>query len=299
MGERFWIVSGALWAVKCYGCAMGTHLLKETWQLPVERLETYEVAVRYQMVYGARARDGGAALATIRFEMAERLAGWLFLAGIVLFSGGFTPGWPPKSSRSCTSCPLVAPAGSWPGCCGCGHRHFSTQCRLEFTADRHLALRNTEDYPPCLRVSDRDELFRILGQSLTGHVQPPFDRAHRRTNRPISSSDCPSTQKATSVSDPTRPAAAVRPVPGSAALAPLAVSSGVSPRRTSRPGFPVRSRRCPRSRTARLIAMRLVTDWIHAGNAPRVSQLRDLLHGACTSTSWQTSWASAWLFNRR
>ena len=88
MGERFWIVSGALWAgASVTAGAMGTHLLKETWQLPVERLETYEVAVRYQMVHALALVMVG--LLWPRFASKWlSAAGWLFLAGIVLFSGG-------------------------------------------------------------------------------------------------------------------------------------------------------------------------------------------------------------------
>lgn len=92
MGERFWIVSGALLAgVGVTAGAMGTHLLKETWQLPAEKLETYEVAVRYQMIHALALVLVG--LLWPRF--ASRLlsaAGWLFLLGIVLFSGGVY-GW--------------------------------------------------------------------------------------------------------------------------------------------------------------------------------------------------------------
>lgn len=88
VGERFWIVVGAVLAgLGVMAGAMGTHLLKETWQLPVEKLETFEVAVRYQMYH---------ALALVLVgvlwpRFASRLlatAGWLLLVGIVLFSGG-------------------------------------------------------------------------------------------------------------------------------------------------------------------------------------------------------------------
>lgn len=88
MGERFFVGSGAVLAgLGVAAGAMGTHLLKETWQLPPEKLETFEVAVRYQMYH---------ALALILVGLlwprcASRVlavAGGLMLVGIVLFSGG-------------------------------------------------------------------------------------------------------------------------------------------------------------------------------------------------------------------
>jgi uncharacterized membrane protein YgdD (TMEM256/DUF423 family) len=67
--------------------AMGTHLLKESWHWAPEKLETYEVAVRYQM-YHALALVLVGLLAPRFGSRLLSAAGWLLLAGIVLFSGG-------------------------------------------------------------------------------------------------------------------------------------------------------------------------------------------------------------------
>jgi uncharacterized membrane protein YgdD (TMEM256/DUF423 family) len=88
MNGRFWIVSGAVLAAAAVSAgALGTHVLKETLRLPESELQTFDVAVRYQMVH---------ALALILVGLLVdrhdgrlwRAAGAAFLLGIVLFSGG-------------------------------------------------------------------------------------------------------------------------------------------------------------------------------------------------------------------
>ena len=88
-GRRFLMLGGLLAAVGVALGAMGAHLLKE--KLSVEQLASFETAVRYQMIHaialilvGLAAGRGSTGLLTA--------AGWLFIAGIVLFSGGLY-GW--------------------------------------------------------------------------------------------------------------------------------------------------------------------------------------------------------------
>ncbi|QDU63451.1 hypothetical protein Pan216_43310 [Planctomycetes bacterium Pan216] len=83
--ERFWIVAGAL--LGGFGVmagAFGAHLLKD--QLTPERLDVFEVAVRYQM-YHALALVGVGIATAIWSSSALQVAGWSFLGGTVIFSG--------------------------------------------------------------------------------------------------------------------------------------------------------------------------------------------------------------------
>ncbi len=88
MSPRFWIACGALLAaIGVTAGAVGTHVLKETLKLPESSLETYEVAVRYQMYHAL----GLILVGLLAGQWPSRLlaaAGTLFLLGIVLFSGG-------------------------------------------------------------------------------------------------------------------------------------------------------------------------------------------------------------------
>ena len=88
MNDRFWIVNGALLAGAGVAAgAIGTHFLKETLHLPEAELQTYDVAVRYQMVHALALVFVG--LLVARYESRWlNAAGCCFLAGIVLFSGG-------------------------------------------------------------------------------------------------------------------------------------------------------------------------------------------------------------------
>ena len=88
MSGRFWITSGALLAAIAVAAgAVGTHVLKERLQLADSELQTYEVAVRYQMYHAL-----GLVLVGILIHWHSSrwltAAGVAFLLGIVLFSGG-------------------------------------------------------------------------------------------------------------------------------------------------------------------------------------------------------------------
>jgi uncharacterized membrane protein YgdD (TMEM256/DUF423 family) len=83
--DRTFGTLGALSALLAVGAgAFGAHALRQ--RLPPDLLAVFETAARYQMYHAlallfvavAAARGGGQAL---------DLAGWLFLAGTVLFSG--------------------------------------------------------------------------------------------------------------------------------------------------------------------------------------------------------------------
>lgn len=88
MPGRYWIVSGALVAgLAVTAGAMGTHLLKEKFELPAEQLETFEVAVRYQM-YHALALVAVGLIASLGSSRWLTAAGVAFGLGILLFSGG-------------------------------------------------------------------------------------------------------------------------------------------------------------------------------------------------------------------
>ena len=64
--------------------AFGAHTLKET--LSLEHLNVFETAVRYQMYHAFALFLAGWAFQKYQHGLFPR-AGWLFVAGIVLFSG--------------------------------------------------------------------------------------------------------------------------------------------------------------------------------------------------------------------
>ncbi len=111
MSGNFWVACGAVLASAAVAAgAVGTHVLKEQVKLETSALETYEVAVRYQMyhafgliVVGLLAARGNHWLLTA--------AGVAFLLGIVLFSGGIY-GWLATSQKPFI---MVVPIGgmSW------------------------------------------------------------------------------------------------------------------------------------------------------------------------------------------
>ena len=88
MAHKFYLASGALLAAASVAAgAVGTHFLKETLKLPEAELQTYEVAVRYQMYHAL----GLIVISILAMRNGSRLlaaAGAAFLLGIVLFSGG-------------------------------------------------------------------------------------------------------------------------------------------------------------------------------------------------------------------
>ena len=88
MAGRWWIASGAmLAAVAVAAGAIGTHVLKEVLELPARDLETYDVAVRYQMFHSL----GLILVGVILGRSPSRLVtfgGWALAIGVLLFSGG-------------------------------------------------------------------------------------------------------------------------------------------------------------------------------------------------------------------
>jgi uncharacterized membrane protein YgdD (TMEM256/DUF423 family) len=85
MEPLFFILGSLLGGLGVALGAFGAHGLRS--RLPPERLENFETAVRYQM-YHALALIGTAFAAVARPDSAwPPLAGWLFVAGTLLFSG--------------------------------------------------------------------------------------------------------------------------------------------------------------------------------------------------------------------
>jgi uncharacterized membrane protein YgdD (TMEM256/DUF423 family) len=88
VSNRFWLVCGAVFAgTAVVAGAIGTHYLKETLKLPADKLQTYDVAVRFQMIHALALLVLGILLTLGRSRWLSA-AGALFLLGIVLFSGG-------------------------------------------------------------------------------------------------------------------------------------------------------------------------------------------------------------------
>jgi uncharacterized membrane protein YgdD (TMEM256/DUF423 family) len=85
--DRAFLVIGSWFGFFAVGFgAFGTHALRE--RLTPERLATFETGVRYQLSHGL-ALVAVVFLRTIGPDtFAESLAGVLFVAGVVLFSGG-------------------------------------------------------------------------------------------------------------------------------------------------------------------------------------------------------------------
>jgi uncharacterized membrane protein YgdD (TMEM256/DUF423 family) len=64
--------------------AFGAHALRR--RVPPDRLDTFETGVRYLLIH-ALALAGTAWLVSLGAGIAAEVAGWSFVAGIVLFSG--------------------------------------------------------------------------------------------------------------------------------------------------------------------------------------------------------------------
>ena len=76
--------AGVLLALATVAGALGAHTLKSHW--PVERLDVYDTAVRYQFYHSLGLLGIGLALRAVDVG-ALRAAALLIIAGIVLFSG--------------------------------------------------------------------------------------------------------------------------------------------------------------------------------------------------------------------
>ena len=81
----FGILGALLAALAVAAGAFGTHVLRGP--LPPERLEVYETAARYHMYHALALLAVSWAVDRWPRARAPRLAGWLFVAGIVLFAG--------------------------------------------------------------------------------------------------------------------------------------------------------------------------------------------------------------------
>ena len=82
---RLWVGLGAIVGLLAvFAGAAGTHALRGT--LDPDELRTFETAVRFQMYHALALLATG--LIAMRWKgRSVNLAGWLFVAGVVLFSG--------------------------------------------------------------------------------------------------------------------------------------------------------------------------------------------------------------------
>lgn len=88
MAGNRWIALGAFLAAIAVSCgAIGAHVLKEVLEYPPAKLDTFEVGVRNRM-YHAIALVLIGMLSARWTSRSLTIAAWLFVAGIVLFSGG-------------------------------------------------------------------------------------------------------------------------------------------------------------------------------------------------------------------
>lgn len=83
--DRFFAIAGAISALIAVAAgAFGAHALKS--RLPADLFEVFEIGARYQMYHAIGLL--GVAFATTRWSSPVFFtAGWLFIAGTVLFSG--------------------------------------------------------------------------------------------------------------------------------------------------------------------------------------------------------------------
>jgi uncharacterized membrane protein YgdD (TMEM256/DUF423 family) len=83
--EIFFILGGFSGAVSVALGAFGAHALKS--RLRPERLETFETGVHYQMIHALALLGASYAASQWPASSFPGLAGWLFIAGTLLFSG--------------------------------------------------------------------------------------------------------------------------------------------------------------------------------------------------------------------
>ena len=85
MDQFFFILGSILGAVGVALGAFGAHGLKK--RLPPERIEFFETGVRYQMYHALGLFGVAFAITNWPFSNFAPIAGWLFVAGTLLFSG--------------------------------------------------------------------------------------------------------------------------------------------------------------------------------------------------------------------
>jgi uncharacterized membrane protein YgdD (TMEM256/DUF423 family) len=85
MEKAFFLLGALLAALAVALGAFGAHALKA--RLPTERQETFETGVRYQMYHSLGLLLAAFAAGRWPGSNLPAIAGWLFLAGIFLFSG--------------------------------------------------------------------------------------------------------------------------------------------------------------------------------------------------------------------
>ncbi len=84
--DRLSLILGSLFAGLAVALgAFGAHALRD--RLDADLLNTFETAVRYQMYHALGLLAVGLVLARFSSSAFIPLSGWLFVAGIVLFSG--------------------------------------------------------------------------------------------------------------------------------------------------------------------------------------------------------------------
>ncbi len=85
MDRTFFFIGSLSGALAVTLGAFGAHALRD--QLSAENLATFETAVRYQLYHALALLGVAVAIARWPSSTWPTLAGWLFIAGIVLFSG--------------------------------------------------------------------------------------------------------------------------------------------------------------------------------------------------------------------
>jgi uncharacterized membrane protein YgdD (TMEM256/DUF423 family) len=84
MARIFLVIAAMLGFLGVAGGAFGAHALRDI--LDAERLTVYETAIRYQMYHAFALAFAGWALREYQSPRFKH-AGWLFIAGVALFSG--------------------------------------------------------------------------------------------------------------------------------------------------------------------------------------------------------------------
>jgi uncharacterized membrane protein YgdD (TMEM256/DUF423 family) len=85
MDQFFFVLGSLLAGVGVALGAFGEHGLRK--RLPPERVETFETGVRYHMYHALALIGVSFAITNWAFSYLPPIAGWLFIAGILLFSG--------------------------------------------------------------------------------------------------------------------------------------------------------------------------------------------------------------------